>query len=256
MRPCMVDSNGMKKGAWSEEEDNKLRAYIQRYGVWNWRQMPKYAGKNCTPSSFPRKLIYCRLRWVNYLKPGVKRGNYSKEEEDLIIQLHAKLGNRWSAIASKVPGRTDNEIKNYWHSHIKKRNKRNAAETGMITKESRKTSSTSEVSQKEEQPYQISPLPMIQKESTSKDVVKADSSCLRELENSVSSLNNANSVAHDTTCWDSVVEGNFWTQPCQINYFESSLELEYDELSMLNPYMLSPPHWPEEDSLLIRCGAL
>ncbi|CAI9777549.1 unnamed protein product [Fraxinus pennsylvanica] len=100
----------------------------------------------------------CRLQWVNYLKPGVKRGNYRKEEEDLIIQLHAKLGNRWSAIASKVPGRTDNDIKNYWHSHMKKRNKRYAAETGMITKESCKNSSTSEVSQKEEQPYQMQTL--------------------------------------------------------------------------------------------------
>lgn len=57
MRPSLVDSNGMKKGAWSEEEDNKLRAYIQRYGHWNWRQLPKYAGKNCLSSSFSRELI-------------------------------------------------------------------------------------------------------------------------------------------------------------------------------------------------------
>ncbi|XP_075500435.1 transcription factor MYB14-like [Primulina tabacum] len=118
VRPTYVDSNGMKKGAWSEEEDKKLRDYIQRYGHWNWRLLPKFAGlARCGKS--------CRLRWVNYLKPGTKHGNFSKYEEDLIIQLHNRLGNRWSSIAAELPGRTDNEIKNFWHTCIKKRGKRN-----------------------------------------------------------------------------------------------------------------------------------
>ncbi|XP_021641942.1 transcription factor MYB48-like isoform X1 [Hevea brasiliensis] len=63
----------------------------------------------------------CRLRWVNYLHPGLKRGKMTPQEERLVLELHAKLGNRWSRIARKLPGRTDNEIKNYWRTHMRKK---------------------------------------------------------------------------------------------------------------------------------------
>ncbi|KAK4363514.1 hypothetical protein RND71_018755 [Anisodus tanguticus] len=103
----------MKKGAWSPEEDQKLRAYIMRYGIWNWRQMPKFAGLSRTGKS-------CRLRWMNYLRPDVKRGPFSVEEVETVIKMYDELGNRWSAIAAKLPGRTDNEVKNFFHTHLKK----------------------------------------------------------------------------------------------------------------------------------------
>ncbi|KAG8072271.1 hypothetical protein GUJ93_ZPchr0006g41987 [Zizania palustris] len=66
----------------------------------------------------------CRLRWTNYLRPDLKRGLLSDEEEKMVIDLHAQLGNRWSKIAARLPGRTDNEIKNHWNTHIKKKLKK------------------------------------------------------------------------------------------------------------------------------------
>ncbi|KAL0328201.1 UNVERIFIED_CONTAM: Transcription factor [Sesamum calycinum] len=111
--PC-CDKNGLKKGPWTPEEDMKLTQYIEMHGPGNWRTLPKNAGlQRCGKS--------CRLRWTNYLRPDIKRGRFSFEEEETIIQLHSVLGNKWSAIAARLPGRTDNEIKNYWNTHIRKR---------------------------------------------------------------------------------------------------------------------------------------
>ncbi|KAH0751598.1 hypothetical protein KY285_004746 [Solanum tuberosum] len=108
------DKNGLKKGPWTPEEDQKLIQYIQVHGPGNWRNLPKNAGlQRCGKS--------CRLRWTNYLRPDIRRGRFSFEEEETIIQLHSVLGNKWSAIAARLPGRTDNEIKNYWNTHIRKR---------------------------------------------------------------------------------------------------------------------------------------
>ncbi|GFP83363.1 myb-related protein myb4 [Phtheirospermum japonicum] len=105
---------GLKKGPWSPEEDQILVSFIQQNGHGNWRALPKQAGLlRCGKS--------CRLRWTNYLRPDIKRGNFSNEEEEAIINLHEMLGNRWSAIAARLPGRTDNEIKNVWHTHLKKK---------------------------------------------------------------------------------------------------------------------------------------
>ncbi|KAD6119465.1 hypothetical protein E3N88_10736 [Mikania micrantha] len=111
--PC-CDENNLKKGPWTPEEDQKLIDYIQKHGHGSWRALPKLAGlKRCGKS--------CRLRWTNYLRPDIKRGKFSNEEENTILHLHSILGNKWSAIAGHLPGRTDNEIKNYWNTHLKKR---------------------------------------------------------------------------------------------------------------------------------------
>nr|QBQ34209.1 MYB transcription factor 28-2 of Isatis indigotica [Isatis tinctoria] len=112
-KPCCV-GEGMKKGAWTTEEDKKLITYIHEHGEGGWRDIPQKAGlKRCGKS--------CRLRWTNYLKPEIKRGEFSSEEEQIIIMLHASRGNKWSVIARHLPRRTDNEVKNYWNTHLKKR---------------------------------------------------------------------------------------------------------------------------------------
>ncbi|XP_026659090.1 myb-related protein Hv33-like [Phoenix dactylifera] len=103
----------LRKGLWSPEEDEKLYNHIARFGIGCWSSVPRQAGlERCGKS--------CRLRWINYLRPDLKRGNFTQQEEDLITSLHEVLGNRWSQIAAQLPGRTDNEIKNFWNSSLKK----------------------------------------------------------------------------------------------------------------------------------------
>ncbi|THU53576.1 hypothetical protein C4D60_Mb10t15880 [Musa balbisiana] len=111
--PC-CSKVGLKRGPWTPEEDEVLASFVRREGEGRWRTLPKRAGlRRCGKS--------CRLRWMNYLRPSIKHGPIAPDEEDLILRLHRLLGNRWSLIAGRIPGRTDNEIKNYWNTHLSKK---------------------------------------------------------------------------------------------------------------------------------------
>ncbi|RWW84038.1 hypothetical protein BHE74_00007400 [Ensete ventricosum] len=112
--PC-CDKATVKKGQWSPDEDAKLKSYIEQHGTGgSWIALPQKIGlKRCGKS--------CRLRWLNYLRPNIRHGGFSQEEDDIICSLYVSIGSRWSMMASQLPGRTDNDIKNYWNTRLKKK---------------------------------------------------------------------------------------------------------------------------------------
>ncbi|XP_040259950.1 uncharacterized protein [Aegilops tauschii subsp. strangulata] len=105
----------MKKGKWSREEDDLLKKHVEKYGIGrSWQALAETLGlQRCGRG--------CRARWLNYLRPGLKHGNFTQAEESIICEMYSKRGSCWSVIAAQLPGRTDLAVKNYWNGTISKR---------------------------------------------------------------------------------------------------------------------------------------
>ncbi|ETW07467.1 hypothetical protein, variant 1 [Aphanomyces invadans] len=103
---------GLIKGHWTPEEDAKLRTLVAE-GRKNWGQVASHI-----PGRTSKQ---CRERWCNHLDPNINKGNYTREEDQLIVDMQAKLGNRWSVIAQQLSGRTEDAVKIRWKSLMRTR---------------------------------------------------------------------------------------------------------------------------------------
>lgn len=104
----------IRKGPWMVEEDEVLIDFVKKHGPRDWSSIR-------SKGLLPRTGKSCRLRWVNKLKPDLKTGcKFSAEEERIVIDLQARFGNKWARIASNLPGRTDNDVKNFWSTRQKR----------------------------------------------------------------------------------------------------------------------------------------
>ncbi|TKY65041.1 Transcription factor MYB48 [Spatholobus suberectus] len=141
----LASEKGWRKGPWTGEEDKLLSEYVSLQGEGRWTSVAKCTGLNRSGKS-------CRFRWVNYLRPGLKKGQLTPLEAEMIIELHAILGNKWSTIAKHLPGRTDNEIKNYWRTHFgkseKSKHKKLEMQKAKVLKQSKQKQ------QQEQQPHE------------------------------------------------------------------------------------------------------
>ncbi|XP_055830157.1 transcription factor MYB13-like [Solanum dulcamara] len=220
--PC-CEKLGLKRGPWSKEEDDLLINYIKKNGHPNWRALPKLAGLlRCGKS--------CRLRWTNYLRPDIKRGNFTPQEEDTIIKLHQVLGNSWSAIAARLPKRTDNEIKNIWHTRLKKKmSKSQPQETPEIHSEPENFNVDIHLQEPENSKDNNSEISSSKTNTKIQQQPSSSSSTSSSSEDSCSNTTATSSDSRDQIIWNNLLEvdDDMWSDvlwaPVDNNYLDLSL---------------------------------
>ena len=119
-----VINPNLVKGSWTRREDEIIMSFVAQHGPKHWKQLsnllPGRAGKQC------------RERWMNQLNPNINHSVWTQEEDLLLLNLHAQFGNKWVKIASQMPGRSDNSVKNRWNSTVKKMNQNSNSDLSKI----------------------------------------------------------------------------------------------------------------------------
>mmetsp|Transcript_21082 Transcript_21082/g.30459 ORF Transcript_21082/g.30459 Transcript_21082/m.30459 type:complete len:170 (+) Transcript_21082:276-785(+) len=115
---------------WAKEEDEAIRALVAKYGTKTWSVIAEQIVKEYDIEGRTGK--QCRERWHNHLDPNINKNSWTEEEEKIMSEAHKELGNRWSEIAKRLPGRTDNHVKNHWYSFMRRNVRRLNREVGNV----------------------------------------------------------------------------------------------------------------------------